>query len=86
MISVLLDRGLAPLAAEILRHDGFDAIHVSEIGMGRADDVEVLNRARQDGRGSWITTSTDTLRLLATVIHQSCYCASKDSTLAPKAI
>jgi len=50
MNGLLLDQGLAPLAAEILRRNGFDAIHVSEIGMERADDVEILDRARQDGR------------------------------------
>lgn len=50
MNSLLLDQGLAPLAAEILRRHGFDALHVSEIGMDRADDAEILDRARDDGR------------------------------------
>ena len=50
MNCILLDQGLAPLAAEILRLNGFDAIHISEIGMERADDVEILNRARNEGR------------------------------------
>ena len=50
MRQVLLDQGLAPHAATILREAGFDSIHVSEIGMERADDVLILERARQDQR------------------------------------
>jgi len=46
---VLLDQGLAPHAAAILQK-GFDALHVSEIGMERADDVLILERARDDER------------------------------------
>ena len=38
MNPVLLDQGLAPRAAMILRQHGVDAIHVSEIGMDRAED------------------------------------------------
>ena len=48
MKRILLDQGLAPLAATILRQHGFDAIHVSQIGMERAEDAEILNRARTD--------------------------------------
>ena len=50
MNRILLDQGLAPLAAEILRHSGFDAVHVSDIGMERADDVDILELARQHRR------------------------------------
>ena len=50
MKRVLLDQGLAPHAAAILRKEGFDALHVSEIGMERADDVLILERARDDER------------------------------------
>lgn len=50
MNGILLDQGLAPAAAEMLREYGFDAIHVSEIGMDRSDDVDILQRARGDGR------------------------------------
>jgi predicted nuclease of predicted toxin-antitoxin system len=46
----LLDQGFAPLAAVILRKERFDAIHTSEIGMDRADDVAILERARTDER------------------------------------
>lgn len=46
----MLDQGLAPLAAVILRERGFDAIHVSEIGMERADDLAILARAASEQR------------------------------------
>lgn len=42
--------GLAPRAAEILRQQGFDAVLVSEIGMERADDSEILEKASVHGR------------------------------------
>jgi predicted nuclease of predicted toxin-antitoxin system len=47
---ILLDQGLAPQAANILRQHGFDAIHVAEIGMHRAEDAEILQFARNDSR------------------------------------
>lgn len=50
MRRLLLDQGLAPLAAAILREREFDAIHVSEIGMERADDVAILVRAASEQR------------------------------------
>ena len=50
MSGVLLDQGLAPATASILRRHGFDAVHVSEIGMERSEDVEILERARNEQR------------------------------------
>lgn len=50
MKRVLLDQGLAPSAAVRLRAEGWDALHVIEVGLDRADDVEILNFARRDGR------------------------------------
>jgi len=47
---ILLDQGLAPHAATILREQGFDAVHVADIGMHRADDAEILQFARDDSR------------------------------------
>jgi predicted nuclease of predicted toxin-antitoxin system len=47
---VLLDQGLSPRAAMILRELEFDALHISEVGMSRAEDVEILERARQEDR------------------------------------
>lgn len=42
---VLLDQGLAPAAAVLLRQHGWDAVHVSEIGMQTADDAAILDAA-----------------------------------------
>ena len=50
MKRILLDQGLAPSAAAILRSDGWDVIHVSEIGMEKADDNQILEAALQDDR------------------------------------
>ena len=46
MKRILLDQGLAPRAATILRQHGWDAVHVSEIGMAQAEDIQILERAR----------------------------------------
>jgi predicted nuclease of predicted toxin-antitoxin system len=50
MKGVLLDQGLAPHAAAILREHGIDAVHVAEIGMEQAEDIQILERARNDER------------------------------------
>ena len=50
MKRILLDQGLAPHAAAILRRHGFDAVHVAELGMQRAEDAEILQLARNDSR------------------------------------
>jgi predicted nuclease of predicted toxin-antitoxin system len=50
MIALLLDQGLAPGAAAILRTRGFDAVHVMEIGLDRAEDSEILAAARLQNR------------------------------------
>jgi predicted nuclease of predicted toxin-antitoxin system len=49
MNRVLLDQGLAPRAAALLRSQGWEAVHVSEAGLDRADDPEILEFARQRG-------------------------------------
>lgn len=50
MKGILLDQGLAPHAAEILRQRGLDAVHVAEIGMDQAEDAGIMERARLDER------------------------------------
>jgi predicted nuclease of predicted toxin-antitoxin system len=47
MRRVLLDQGLAPSAATLLREMGWDAVHVSEISMQTADDSEILDMGAQ---------------------------------------
>lgn len=44
------DQGLAPRAAAILRQHGFDAVHVSDVGMEQAEDVQIIEKARIDER------------------------------------
>jgi predicted nuclease of predicted toxin-antitoxin system len=50
MIAVLLDQGLAPRAAAILRDRTFDAVHVMEIGMAESDDADILKIGRDHNR------------------------------------
>lgn len=49
MIAVLLDQGLPRTAAGLLREIGWDAQHVSERGMSQAEDVAIIEVARQEG-------------------------------------
>jgi predicted nuclease of predicted toxin-antitoxin system len=50
MKRVLLDQGLAPAAAGLLRDGGWDAVHVAEIALDRADDETILRAAALDNR------------------------------------
>ncbi len=50
MIRVVLDQGLPRGAVAHLREAGWDAVHVGEIGMSRASDVEILDYARREHR------------------------------------
>lgn len=50
MRRILLDQGLSPAAAALLRADGWDALHVMEIGLDRAEDFEILEFARREDR------------------------------------
>jgi predicted nuclease of predicted toxin-antitoxin system len=50
VIRVLLDQGLSPRTAGLLRLAGWDAIHASEARLERAEDSEILDFARHDGR------------------------------------
>jgi predicted nuclease of predicted toxin-antitoxin system len=62
---ILLDQGLPRSAAALLRQAGWDVIHVSEIGMSRADDADILQRARAESRVC-VTLDADFHSLLAT--------------------
>jgi predicted nuclease of predicted toxin-antitoxin system len=61
---LLLDQGLPRSTAGLLAQAGWDVIHVSEIGMGRADDADIMQRARAEGR-ICITLDADFHSLLA---------------------
>jgi predicted nuclease of predicted toxin-antitoxin system len=62
---LLLDQGLPRSTAALLSQGGWDVVHVSEIGMSRADDREILGRARADSRVC-VTLDADFHSLLAT--------------------
>ncbi|MBK7003071.1 MAG: DUF5615 family PIN-like protein [Rhodoferax sp.] len=49
-MKLLLDQGLPRTAANLLRERGWDAQHVSECGMSRAEDVAIIAHARQEDR------------------------------------
>ena len=65
MRRLLLDQGLPRSTAAVLRQIGWDVLHVSEIGMSRADDAEILRRARAQSRVC-VTLDADFHSLLAT--------------------
>lgn len=50
MIKILLDQGLPRSAAALLRDVGFDAIHVGDIGMAAASDIDILQFAKDKNR------------------------------------
>lgn len=60
----LLDEGLSPRVAELLRDAGHDAVHASAVGLTSATDPVVLQRALDDGR-VLLTLDTDFGALLA---------------------
>jgi predicted nuclease of predicted toxin-antitoxin system len=81
MIALLLDQGLAPGAAAILCGRGFDAVHVMEIGLDRAEDSDILATARLQNRVC-VTLDHDFHAHLAIVSEgrPSAFCfASRDS-------
>lgn len=64
MIKILLDQGLPRSAAELLRQQGWDALHVSDVGLAAASDQTILNQAEQQGR-TVVTLDADFHALLA---------------------
>lgn len=53
----LVDENLSERVAEVLVDNGHDAIHVREIGLERADDPVLMDRAESEGR---VVVSADT--------------------------
>ena len=49
-MKLLLDQGLPLSAAALLRDAGVDTLHVGKIGMSEAEDAEIIQRARDEGR------------------------------------
>ena len=50
MIKVVLDQGLPRSTVKILRKEGWDVVHVGEIGMAKASDIEILAFALKENR------------------------------------
>lgn len=50
VMKLLLDQGLPRTAATLLCEAGFDTVHVGDIGLAAAEDTEILQQARDDGR------------------------------------
>jgi predicted nuclease of predicted toxin-antitoxin system len=62
---LLLDQGLPRSTPALLVQAGWDVTHVADIGMSRADDVDILQRARAEGRVC-VTLDADFHAILAT--------------------
>jgi predicted nuclease of predicted toxin-antitoxin system len=63
-MKLLLDQGLPRSAAALLREAGIDAIHAGEMGLTTAEDVVILEKARQEQR-IVVTLDADFHMLLA---------------------
>lgn len=44
----LADMGISPGTVKFLCEKGFDAIHLHELGLDRASDADILDKARQE--------------------------------------
>ena len=64
MRRLLLDQGLPRSSAGLLTEAGWDVIHVADIGMSRAEDIEILRRAQTEAR-ICVTMDADFHALLA---------------------
>ncbi|MFL4983662.1 MAG: DUF5615 family PIN-like protein [Xanthobacteraceae bacterium] len=56
-----MDMPLSPALAQWLIDAGHEAIHVSDIGMARASDTEIVARAKREGRT--VITADSTTRV-----------------------
>ena len=63
-MQLLLDQGLPRTAAKLLRNAGIDTLHVGEIGMAAAKDIQILRHAESEKR-IVITLDSDFHTLLA---------------------
>ncbi|HEX9666623.1 MAG TPA: DUF5615 family PIN-like protein [Thermodesulfobacteriota bacterium] len=60
----VVDMPLSPQLAVWLTRQGHDAVHALELGLDRASDITILERARNEGRVV-VTADLDYPRLLA---------------------
>ena len=64
MKRLLLDQGVARSAGDTLRALGWDVVHVGEIGLAQAEDVDIIEAARSQQRVC-VTRDSDFHALLA---------------------
>jgi predicted nuclease of predicted toxin-antitoxin system len=63
-VRFLLDQNLSARLASLLTDAGHDAVHVAALGLSRANDLTILDRAADEGR-VLISADTDFSMLLA---------------------
>jgi predicted nuclease of predicted toxin-antitoxin system len=63
-VRFLIDMPLSPALASWLSDQGHDAVHAADLGLSRATDGEIMERARHEAR-TIITADLDYPRLLA---------------------
>ncbi|MDJ0596074.1 MAG: DUF5615 family PIN-like protein [Pleurocapsa sp. MO_226.B13] len=63
-MKLLLDQGLPRSATKFLADSGIDAIHVGKIGLWAAEDIEIIQKARESNRVV-VTLDADFHSLLA---------------------
>jgi predicted nuclease of predicted toxin-antitoxin system len=56
-VKFLIDNALSPLVSEGLRREGHDSVHVRDLGLQAADDLEIFDLAKEQKR---ILVSADT--------------------------
>jgi predicted nuclease of predicted toxin-antitoxin system len=49
-MKLLLDQGLPRSATVLLRKREIDTIHVGDLGLSAAEDIEIIQKAREQGR------------------------------------
>lgn len=64
MRRLLLDQGCPRSTASILTGKGWDVVHAGDLGLSRASDAAILERARADGR-TCVTLDADFHAILA---------------------